>query len=94
MSIPVGVIHKKNNAPKITSLVKKLVVNPGEDKIYNIGVPYDMEMNQIYLDKIEFPFLNPLETPDWILFRNETLETGIKFEIYPPESAVGTILQI
>ena len=49
--------------------------NQSEVQVYNIGRPYDLQLDQFYVS--EWGLVDDKETPAWIKFLNETIADGI-----------------
>ena len=70
--------------------MKKLVIPYNVTAIYNIGLPFDDQDDEISVEG--WGYVTPLEEdekPNWILFDNVNIGTGLKFEMSPPLSELG-----
>jgi len=54
-----------------------------------VGIPYDQQNDLFVVAEWGFEGLPQDKVPDWISFKNETIEQGIRFKVNPVEQAVG-----
>ena len=57
---------------------------PGVTKIYSLGNPFDMQLDNFVVHEWGYnDNLSEEEIPNWIQFKNETISDGLNFVIAP-----------
>ena len=74
--------------------LQKIDVFETVERTVSIGIPFDQEDNDIYVDEWGFDKLPSDLWPDWVSFINSTIDTGLKFKINPPASEVGNLYEL
>ena len=70
-----------NYAPFVDELVEEITLYPGKEKTVTVGLPYDIEDDDFYVQGWEIK--EGIVIP-WIKLNNETSQTEISFTFSPP----------
>ena len=91
--ISIDMLELENTAPNIQGFVEELNLIGGEsqaeDDIYNVGTPYDMQLDEFYVSEWGIDSDLPTDVPNWINFLNATITEGVKFIIKPTDADSG-----
>ena len=79
ISVQASLVKLKNTAPKIDLLISTLIIEPSVTQTYSIGIPYDMQLHDFYVQEVGFSGLEEADYPTWIKFLNVTITSGLKF---------------
>ena len=83
------IITFRNSAPQVESLQGHIIVFVGTSSLQNVGLPFDMLQDVLYVS--EWVLDNgdtdsDSDKPEWIRFINQTISEGLMFEFTPKEN--------
>ena len=77
------------NMPSIVEIL------PDVSKVYIVGTPKDQEFDDFYLQEWGFKGnMKDDEKPYWVQFKNETIETGVKFDLSPTQENIDEFYEM